>query len=115
LQAAAVVALDHGVARPPDRMALADDLVLDTNQLAVEAILGLLNEGERCRAATADATGGRNIKMAQDLRRRLSTRTRARKLSRADALAVAAGTRASFRAAIYGKLVLPSGLASLAA
>jgi hypothetical protein len=100
---------------PERKMALADDLVLDTNQLAVEAILGLLNEGERCSAATADATGGRNIKMAQDLRRSLAARTRARKLSRADALAVAAETRASFRAAIHGKLLLPSGLASLAA
>ncbi len=94
---------------------LEPDIVEETNRLAVDAILGSLNDGERCRAATADATGARNIRMAADLRKRLWRRAGTRRLSVADAHAIARETRECFRRAIYGKLVLPSSVARLAA
>jgi hypothetical protein len=91
------------------------DVVEESNRLAVEAILGALNEGERCRAATADATGARNIRMASELRKRLWKRAGTRRLSVADAHAIARETRESVRRAIYGKLVLPPSVARLMA
>ena len=97
------------------RLVLEPDLVTETDALAVEAILGLLAEGERCRAATADATGARNIRMAQELRKNLKLRAGRLGLPRADAHLIAAETRESFRKAIHGKLVLPSSVARLAA
>ncbi len=97
------------------RLVLEPDLVTETDALAVEAILGLLAEGERCRAATADATGARNIRMAQELRKNLKLRAGRPGLPRADAHLIAAETRESFRKAIHGKLVLPSSVARLAA
>ncbi len=105
------------------RMALASernlpleaDLVEETNRLAVDAIVGLLNDLDRCQAATADATGARNIRMAMDLRRRLATRAGTRALAVHDAHAIAQETRVAFRAAIHGKLVLPASLARVAA
>jgi hypothetical protein len=96
-------------------LSLEPDLVEETARLAVESILGMLNEGEGCRAATADATGTRNIRMAADLRRELARRAGSRALSRADAHSVALETRDSFRRAIHGKLELPARLARLAA
>jgi hypothetical protein len=113
----------HGGFRRLSRLALVterslpleSDLVEETNQLAVDAILGFLNEGERCRAATADATGARNIRTASDLRKKLWARAGTRHLSVADAHAIARETRESFRRAIQGKLVLPASIAKLAA
>jgi hypothetical protein len=118
-----MAAARHGGLRHLSRLALSTerslpleaDVVEETNRLAVEAILGALNEGERCRAATADATGARNIRMASDLRKRLWARAGTRRLSVADAHAIARETRESFRRAIHGKLVLPPSVARLAA
>jgi hypothetical protein len=95
--------------------ALEPDLVVETNQLAVEAILGMLSEGERSMAARADATGARNIRVAQDLRRQLRERTARRRIHPRDAHEIAGEMRASFRGAIHGKLVLPAALANLRA
>ena len=96
-------------------LVLEPDLVLETNTLAVEAIVGVLAEGERSRAARADATGARNIRIAQDLRRTLRDRTARRRIHPRDAHEIAGETRESFRRAIEGKLILPASLARLAA
>jgi hypothetical protein len=96
-------------------LVLEPDLVLDTNVLAVEAIVGVLAEGDRCAAARADATGARNIRIAQDLRKALKERTSHKRLLARDAHEIAAETRESFRRAINGKLVLPASLARLTA
>ena len=100
---------------PERRLVLEPDLVTETNGLALTAILGLLDEGERCQAAHADATGARNIKLASDLRKQLLDRTRRHAIAFRDAEAIAAETRESFRKAIQGKLVLPHSVAKLAA
>ena len=94
---------------------LEQDLVDDTNELAVRLILGMLAEGERSEAARADATGARNIRLAIDLRKQLKDRTRKRRITARDAHEIASETRASFRRAINGKLVLPASIARLAA
>ncbi len=96
-------------------LVLEPDLVDDTNDLAVRLILGMLAEGERSEAARADATGARNIRLAIDLRKQLKDRTRKRRILVRDAHEIAAETRASFRRAINGKLVLPASIARLAA
>lgn len=109
----------HHVSRfalaPERSLILEPDLIGETNDLALSAILGLLDEGENCEAARADATGARNIKLASDLRKRLQERTRRGKIAFRDAEAIAGETRESFRRAIQGKLVLPYSLAKLAA
>jgi zinc dependent phospholipase C len=92
---------------------LEDDLVEETSRLAVDAILGLLREGERCEAARADATGRRNLRVAQRVRSALAARHRRLPLSLAREVAIDA--RESFRRGIGGKLVLPRALARLAA
>jgi hypothetical protein len=107
--------LSRSVLAPERNLVLEQDLVEETNGLAVEAILGVLNEGERSSAARADATGGRNIKLASDLRRQLADRLAHRRISAPEAHEIAAETRESFRRAIQGKLVLPTSLAKLAA
>ena len=94
---------------------LEDDLLEETRELAVEAILGLLVDGPRCEAAGADATGERNIAMAGKLRAALQAEVKARRLGLEDALALAAEGRDAFRRAIHGTLVLPPRLAKLAA
>jgi len=91
------------------------DLLEETNRLAVEAILGMLTEGARCSAATADATGGRNIRFATEVRRKLAARAGRPGLPLADAHAIAGELRPMFRAAIQGKLNLPASLERLAA
>jgi hypothetical protein len=98
---------------PHRHLPLEDDLVEETTRLAVSAILGMLREGERCEAARADATGARNIRMAQQLRKALAARHR--RLPLALAREVSIDARESFRGAIHGKLVLPPALAKLAA
>jgi hypothetical protein len=97
------------------RLVLEPDLVLDTNELAYRAIIGMLNEGERSEAARADATGGRNIRLASDLRKALKQKTARRIIHPRDAHEIAQETRESFRRAINGKLVLPPSIARLAA
>jgi hypothetical protein len=92
---------------------LEDELVDETAGMAVEAILGVLREGERCQAARADATGSRNIRMARRLRQALAHRHRTLPLSLARAVSVEA--RNSFRRGIQGPLVLPPALAKMAA
>jgi Zinc dependent phospholipase C len=94
-------------------LVLEPDLVVETNQLAVEGIVGMLAEGERSLAARADATGARNIRIAQDLRKQLREKTTRRRILPRDAHDIAADTRDSFRRAINGKLVLPSSLGNL--
>jgi hypothetical protein len=94
-------------------LVLEPDLVVDTNGLAVEAIVGLLTEMERSKAARADATGVRNIRLAQDLRRSLRRQTSRRTLHARDAHEIAGELRASFRGAIQGKLILPGSLGRL--
>jgi hypothetical protein len=96
-------------------LVLEPDLVVETNGLALHAIVGLLSEGERCEAARADATGARNIRLAQDLRKKLRQRTASKRILFRDASDIAAETRDSFRKAINGKLVLPHSLGTLAA
>ena len=100
---------------PERNLVLEPDLVTETNSLSVEAIVGLLSEGERCKAARADATGARNIRIAQDLRKTLRERTARRRILARDAHEIAGETRDSFRRAIQGKLVLPASIARLAA
>lgn len=95
-------------------LVLEPDLVTETNELAVSAILGMLAEGERSAAVRADATGARNIRIATDVRKQLKERTRRRRILPRDAAEIAAETRESFRRAIDGKLVLPTSLAQLA-
>jgi hypothetical protein len=97
------------------RLVLEDDLVSETNALAVSAIVGLLVEGESCAAARADATGSRNLRLAADLRRRLFRRAGTRGLPVAEAHAVALETRPSFRASIHGPIDLPAAAACIAA
>jgi hypothetical protein len=94
-------------------LVLEPDLVVETNQLAVEAIVGMLCEGEKSMAARADATGARNIRIAQNLRKQLREKTARRRVHPRDAHEIAAETRESFRAAIHGKLILPPSLANL--
>jgi hypothetical protein len=96
-------------------LVLEPDLVVETNELAVRGILGMLNEGERSEAARADATGARNIRLATDLRKALKARTGKKLILARDAHDIAAETRESFRRAIHGKLVLPPSIARLAA
>jgi hypothetical protein len=97
------------------RLVLEPDLLAETNELAVAAIVGVLHEGERSQAARADATGGRNIRLATDLRRQLRDRTARRSIHPREAHLIAAETRESFRRAIHGKLVMPASLQRLAA
>ncbi len=97
------------------KLVLEPDLVKDTNDLAYRSIVGMLNEGERSEAARADATGARNIRLAQDLRKALKQKTARRIILPRDAHEIAAETRESFRRAINGKLVLPPSIARLAA
>jgi hypothetical protein len=92
---------------------LEDEIVEETGRMAVHAILGVLQEGERCEAARADATGSRNIRMAGRLRKALARRHRLLPLSLARAVTVEA--RESFRRGIQGPLVLPTALARMAA
>jgi hypothetical protein len=94
-------------------LVLEPDLVKEANLLAVEAIVGLLSEGERSMAARADATGARNLRVAQDLRRQLREKTARRRIHPRDGREIAAETRDSFRKAIQGKLVLPASLANI--
>jgi hypothetical protein len=119
LLASARISRFHHLSRfalaPERRLVLEPDLVVETNGLAVSAIVGLLAEGERCLAARADATGGRNIKLAGDLRKQLQDRVRRGTVTLRDAHAIAAETRDSFRKAIQGKLVLPRSIGKLAA
>lgn len=107
--------VSRSVLAPERNLLLEQDLVDETNTLAVEAILGMLNEGERSEAARADATGGRNIRLATDLRKQLAEHLARRRIDPRDAHGIAAETRDSFRRAIQGKLVLPPSLAKLAA
>jgi hypothetical protein len=107
--------VSRSVLAPERNLLLEQDLVDETNTLAVEAILGMLNEGERSEAARADATGGRNIRLATDLRKQLAENLARRRIDPHDAHGIAAETRDSFRRAIQGKLVLPPSLAKLAA
>jgi hypothetical protein len=97
------------------RLVLEPDLVSETNILATAAILGLLADGEGCRAARADATGERNLKVAMAIRRQLAQRVRRKHLTRAEATEIALMTREPFRRAIHGPLVLPPSVAALAA
>jgi hypothetical protein len=94
---------------------LEPDLVVETNTLAVDGIVGLLSEMERSKAARADATGARNIRIAQDLRKALRKHTASRRLPARDAHEIAGELRAAFKGAIQGKLVLPASIARLSA
>ncbi len=94
---------------------LEEDLVAETNELAVRAILGLLADGPRCQAARADATGERNLSMAEKLRRQLRIQVRARRLSSIEAHQLVGEARDAFRRAIAGTLDLPPSVARLAA
>jgi uncharacterized protein YbjQ (UPF0145 family) len=96
-------------------LALEVDLVEETRALAVNAIVGLLAEGERSQAARADATGARNIRLATDLRKQLKDRTARRLILAREAHEIAGETRESFRKGIHGKLVLPHSLSRLVA
>jgi hypothetical protein len=107
--------VSRSVLAPERNLPLEADLVAETNDLAVAAILGILEDGERCEAARADATGGRNIKLASDLRKQLKERTSGGRILSGDAHEIAAETRESFRRAIHGKLVLPHSIGKLAA
>jgi len=95
------------------QLPLEDELIKETTQLSVRAILGVLRDGEQSEVARADATGSRNISAAMDLRRALWQAYR--RLPPDLAHELAAEARESFRKAILGNLVLPPGLARLAA
>jgi Zinc dependent phospholipase C len=108
-------ALSRSFLAPERNLLLEPDLVDETNTLAVDAITGLLADGERCFAARADATGARNIRLASDVRKLLKMKTAHRLLTARDAHEIALETRESFRKAIDGKLVLPRSIAKFAA
>jgi zinc dependent phospholipase C len=97
------------------RLPLEDDLIEETNELAVIAILGLLVDGRRCEAATADATGERNLHMAEKLRAALRAQVRHGRITAAEAHEMVGESRDAFRRAIHGTLVLPPRVARLAA
>ena len=97
------------------RLPLEDDLLEETNEQAVVAILGLLVEGRRCEAATADATGARNLAMADKLRAALRAQVRKGRITAAEAHEMVGESREAFRHAIHGTLVLPPRVARLAA
>jgi len=97
------------------RLPLEEDLMEETNELAVVAILGLLVEGRRCEAATADATGARNLDMAEKLRSALRSGVRHGRLTAAEGHEMVGESRDAFRRAIQGTLVLPPRVARLAA
>lgn len=97
------------------RLPLEDDLMEETNELAVLAILGLLVEGRRCEAATADATGERNLHMADKLRAALRAQVRRGRITAAEAHEMVGESREAFRRAIHGTLLLPPRVARLAA
>jgi hypothetical protein len=107
--------VSRSVLAPERKLVLEPDLVDETTVLAVRAILGMLNEGERSEAARADATGGRNIRLASDLRKQLKAQTARRIILPGEAHEIALETRDSFRKAISGKLILPRSLGKLAA
>jgi hypothetical protein len=97
------------------RLPLEEDLIEETNEQAVLAILGLLVEGRRCEAATADATGERNLAMAEKLRAALRQQVRRGRITAAEAHEMVGESREAFRRAIHGTLVLPPRVARLAA
>jgi hypothetical protein len=103
----------RGVLARERDLPLEDELVDEMERLAVQAILGVLREGERCEAARADATGARNLRMATRLRDALAHRHR--RLPLALARSVSVDARESFRRGIHGPLVLPPALARMAA
>jgi hypothetical protein len=96
------------------RLPLEDDLITEVNELAVEAILGLLLDGRHCEAGRADATGERNLAMSEKLRRMLASQVRSGKLTSIEAHQLVGESRDSFRRAIHGKLVLPTRVARIA-
>ncbi|AKU91661.1 zinc dependent phospholipase C family protein [Vulgatibacter incomptus] len=98
---AAVVAAEN------EELPLTDEEVRTARALAVEQILGMLADGERCRAAGADPTGGRNLHFALGLRQNLREGSRKGEISANDAAEVVRRTRPAFHAAIHGKLELP--------
>jgi hypothetical protein len=96
------------------RLPLEDDLIAEVNELAVEAILGLLIDGRHCEASRADATGERNLAMSEKLRRLLASQVRSGKLTEIEAHQLVGESRESFRRAIHGTLVLPARVAKIA-
>ncbi len=96
------------------RLPLEDDLIEEVNELAVEAILGLLLDGRHCEAARADATGERNLAMSEKLRRMLASQVRSKRLTLIEAHQLVGESRDSFRRAIHGTLVLPLRMARIA-
>jgi hypothetical protein len=95
---------------PHRRLPLEEDLLEETRQLAVGAMLDLLVHGEGAGIVRCDATGALPLRAAKLLRRRLSRHRR-----RADAQAIAAESRESFRAAVGGSFVLQRQAAKLVA
>ncbi|HTT70157.1 MAG TPA: zinc dependent phospholipase C family protein [Anaeromyxobacteraceae bacterium] len=106
-------ALSRGLLARPGRLPLQEDLVEETGRLSVEAILGVLREGERSEAARADATGARNLRVAMRLRRALSARRP--RLAGELAAALSAEVRGAFRQSLSGPLRLPPPLVRLLA
>jgi hypothetical protein len=96
------------------RLPLEDDLIDEVNDLAVEAILGLLLDGRHSEAARADATGERNLAMSEKLRRLLASQVRSGRLTGIEAHQLVGEARDSFRRAIHGTLVLPARVARIA-
>lgn len=90
-------------------------LVTETRSLAVDAILGVLRDGEKAEAVRADATGRRTLRVAGNLRKRLRADIRDRRITPSEARAIVAEARETFRRGIGQKLVLSDSLAKLAA
>jgi hypothetical protein len=95
---------------PRRRLALEEDLLVETRKLSVGAMVDLLVHGKRAEVVRCDATGALPLGAAKLLRRRLAGHPR-----RAEAHAIAAGSRESFRAAVTGSLVLTPAAARIAA
>lgn len=106
-------AFSRGVLAPHRHLPLEADLLDDARELAVDAILGLLTEGERCPAARADATGAKALRSAARLRRSLAAQHE--RLPLALAREVTLEARESFRRGLAGPLELPPGLRRMAA
>jgi hypothetical protein len=85
-------------------MSLQEEEVRECRKLAVAQITGMLRDGTDAACTAADPTGGRNLHVAADLRKRLRAN---RELPEREAREVVRSARPAFREAIFGRLTPP--------
>ncbi len=89
---------------------LTDEQMRECEALVQTAIIDMLNLADQAPCTHADPTGLRNLTAARHVRQRLAAELKSNPDLQGDLHATAKASRASFREAIYGKLVLPRGL-----